>query len=214
MIALRALGALLTYPRPELLGALEEIGAAIAGTDLLGRADKAHLAELVAELAAGDPLELEARYVALFERGRARSLHLFEHVHGDSRERGRAMVDLAQVYERAGFALAANELPDYLPAVLEYLSCRPAAEARHMLGDCAHILRAVGEALAARGSRYAAVFEALLAVAGERGLDRSKAAPPEPHPDEEWMDAPAFGPGAGRGTPAVAPVRFVPRKPG
>ncbi|MCZ7566140.1 MAG: nitrate reductase molybdenum cofactor assembly chaperone [Burkholderiales bacterium] len=214
MIALRALGALLTYPRPELLAALEEIGAAIAGAECLGRDHKARLAELVGELGASNPLELEERYVALFERGRARSLHLFEHVHGDSRERGRAMVDLAQVYERAGFVLAANELPDYLPAVLEYLSCRPAGEARDMLGDCAHILRAVGEALAARGSRYAAVFEALLAVAGEPGLDWSAAPVPEPHPDEEWMDAPAFGPGSERGTPAVAPVRFAPRKQG
>ncbi|MFO1363550.1 MAG: nitrate reductase molybdenum cofactor assembly chaperone [Burkholderiales bacterium] len=214
MIALRALGALLTYPRPELLAALDEIGAAIAGADLLRRADKARLAALVAELAAGEPLELEERYVALFERGRARSLHLFEHVHGEARERGQAMVDLAQLYARAGFALATNELPDYLPAVLEYLSCRPRAEARDLLGDCAHVLRAVGERLAASGSHYAAVFEALLALAGERGLDWSKAAEPEPHPDEEWMDAPAFAPGPERGAPAVAPVRFVPRKQG
>jgi nitrate reductase delta subunit len=214
MLALRALGALLTYPRPDLRAALDEIGAAIASSDLLGRADQARLAELVAELAAGDPIELEERYVALFERGRARALHLFEHVHGDSRERGAALVELGQRYERAGLRLAANELPDYLPAVLEYLSCRPRAEAREMLGDCAHILRAVGEALAARGSRYAAVFAALLAVAGERGVDWSAAPAPEPHPDEEWMDAPAFGPGAERGVPAVAPVRFVPRKQG
>jgi nitrate reductase delta subunit len=109
--------------------------------------------------------------------------------------------------------LATNELPDYLPAVLEYLSCRPREEARAMLADCAHILRAVGEALVARASRYAAVFEALLAVSGERGLDWSRpAAPPEPHPDADWMDAPAFGRAAPQGAAEPVPVRFMPRR--
>lgn len=217
MITLRAFGALLNYPRAELLAALDEIGAAIAGSTLLGRDDKRRLAELVSELARADPLELEERYVGLFERGRARSLHLFEHVHGESRERGQAMVDLLAVYERAGYRLAANELPDYLPAMLEYLSYRSPDEARAMLGDCAHILRALGERLAAGGSRYAAVFAALLAVAGEPGLDWTKAAaPPEPDPDADWMDAPAFGPGSERNAgagPATAPIHFVGRKP-
>jgi len=216
MIILRALGALLTYPRRELLDALGEIQAAIADSPLIGRGEKQRLAELVGELGATEPLELEERYVGLFERGRGGSLHLFEHVHGDSRERGQAMVDLIGIYERAGFQLAANELPDYLPAMLEYLSCRAPDEARAMLGDCAHILRALGERLAAGGSRYAAVFEALLAVAAEPGLDWSKAAAlPEPVPDEDWMDAPAFGPGAERNSsagPATAPIHFVPRK--
>src|SRR5262249_19777329 len=208
-MTLRALGALRTYPPPQLPDPLNEIGNAIDGSSLVGRAEKSRLAGLVAELGAADPLELEERYVALFERGRAGSLHLFEHVHGESRERGQAMVDLIGVYERAGFQLAANELPDYLPAVLEYLSCRSPDEAREMLGDCAHILRALGERLAAGGSRYAAVFEALLSVAGERGLDWSKAPAPEPEPDEDWMDAPAFGPGSERNSsvrPATAPI--------
>ena len=156
--------------------------------------------------------------MALFDRGRATFLHLFEHVHGDSRERGQALVDLARVYERAGLRLAPGELPDYLPALLEYLSCRSAAEAREMLGDCAHVLRAVGGRLAGRGSGYAAVFDALLAIAGERGLDWPETtAPAEPEPalDAEWMDAPAFGPGSERNAgaqPATAVMRLVPRE--
>jgi len=216
VIVLRALSALLTYPRRELLDALDELRTAIAGSRLIGNAQKSRLAELVAELGAAEPLELEERYVGWFERGRAGSLHLFEHVHGDSRERGQAMVDLIGVYERAGFRLAANELPDYLPAVLEYLSCRSLDEARDMLGDCAHILRALGERLVAARSRYAAVLDALLAIAEEPGLDWSKvSAPPESDPDEDWMDAPAFGPGSERNSgarPASAPIHFVPRK--
>jgi len=220
--SLRALGALLTYPRPELVDALPEIMAALEASPLVGRAARPRLRELADELARADRYEREERYVALFDRGRARSLHLFEHVHGDSRDRGQAMVDLHQVYERAGFRLAPGELPDYLPALLEFLGCRPAPEARETLADCAHVLRALGERLAAQASRYAAVFDALLGVAGEPGLDWSKAsAPAEPDErlDDDWMDAPAFGPGSERtggarsAAPAPAVMHFVPRKP-
>lgn len=219
MITLRALSALLSYPRGEMLEALPEIGAAIAASDRLSPRAKERIGELIGELRSTDSLELEERYVELFDRGRSMSLHLFEHVHGDSRERGQAMVDLKAVYERAGFRLAANELPDYLPAMLEFLGCRTLEEARDMLGDCAHVVRSVGERLLARGSRYAAVLDALLAVASEPGLDWSRApAPAEPAShvdDEDWMDAPAFGPGSEpgqTGPPGVVPLRYMPRK--
>jgi nitrate reductase delta subunit len=111
------------------------------------------------------------------------------------------MVELKAIYEAAGFRLVAQELPDYLPVVLEYLSCRSAREARDMLGDYAHILRAVGEALLRRGSPYSAVFEAPLRIAGEVGLD-AKAACRRAEPedlDRDWFEEPAFAPAhAGR----------------
>ena len=217
MITLRALGALLTYPCCELLDALPELQTAISASTLLGPADKERIARLIEELRGTDPFELEERYVDLFDRGRATSLCLFEHVHGESRERGQAMVDLKKIYARAGFQLASNELPDYLPAVLEYLSYRTPAQAREMLADCAHILRAIGERLVSRGSGHAAVFGALLTVAGESGVDWSAApAPPEPIPqvDEDWMDAPAFGAGSQKNQSpeaGVTPIHFMPR---
>ncbi|MDA8107301.1 MAG: nitrate reductase molybdenum cofactor assembly chaperone [Betaproteobacteria bacterium] len=211
LIALRALGALVTYPRAELRAALPEIGAALAGSPLLPHPERERLAALIDEMRSTEPLELEARYVALFDHARATSLNLFEHLHGESRDRGVAMVELKQIYADAGFRLTASELPDHLPVLLEYLSCRTLGEARAMLGDCAHILRAIGEALLARGSRHAAVFAALLALAKQPGLDWSKAAEaPAREPfDEEWAEAPAFAaqaPGA-----AAAPIRFVTR---
>jgi nitrate reductase delta subunit len=214
---LRALSALLTYPRPELLAALAEIGEELERSPLLPDDDKARLRELVAELARDEPLALEERYVELFDRGRAASLHLFEHLHGESRERGAAMVELVRIYRAAGLELAPNELPDYLPALLEYLSCRTLEEARAMLQDCGHIVRRIGEALVQRGSRYAAVPSAILAVAGEDGLDWSKAAAPppeEPPLDEQWAEAPAFGPGSLDATHATTQsvIRFVPRE--
>ncbi len=220
MIVLRALGALLTYPRPELLAALPEIHGVLTSSPLVDAARRRHLEGLIAELSECDPLDLEQNYVALFDTGRATCLWLFEHVHGESRARGQAMVDLKVVYERAGFCLAANELPDYLPAMLEYLGYRELSEAQDMLGDCAHILRKIGASLASRGSRYAAVFDALLAIAAQPGLELPAATVTEtasaesmPCVDDEWMDAPAFGPGspgpgAGRG---VTPLRFMPR---
>ena len=170
-------------------------------------------------MASGDLLELQERYVALFDRGRRTSLDLFEHVHGDSRDRGQAMVDLKAVYARAGYAFAARELPDHLPAVLEFLAWRPAAEAKEMLGDCAHILRAIGETLVANGSRYGVVFAALLAMVGEPGLSAEppKSTAREKSIDEEWIEepvvfGPAAAPGCGTSRPREAVVQFVPRR--
>jgi nitrate reductase molybdenum cofactor assembly chaperone NarJ/NarW len=219
LITLRALSALLTYPRAELIAALPEVGEVLANSPLLPAADRERLAALIATMHATEPLDLEQTYVELFDRGRATSLHLFEHVHGESRDRGQAMVDLKEVYAKAGLRLTTNELPDYLPVVLEYLSCRTSAEARAMLGDCAHILRLVGEALARRGSGYAAVFAAVLAAVQEPGLDWSRRGetPSTERPiDEEWAETPAFAPvaaGRGAGCPEVAVMEFVPRKP-
>ncbi len=221
MLALKALAALLAYPGPELVDALDEIRGALAAERRIPRDGQRALARLADELAAADLLDAQEAYVTLFDRGRATSLHLFEHVHGDSRDRGQAMVDLKAVYARGGLVLAANELPDYLPAVLEYLSTRPYAEIREMLADCGHVLRAIGEALDRRGSGYAAVFGALLAVAGEAPLaSTSRATRIESEDaaklDEEWVEQPVlFGLGCGdaRGgaQTGAQPVRFVRR---
>lgn len=215
MRTLKALAALLTYPEPALREALPEIRAVVGAETRLGRADRERLAALIDELGAADSFDAQERYVDLFDRGRATSLHLFEHVHGEARDRGQAMVDLNALYARNGLVIAANELPDYLPAVLEYLSTRPYDEIRDMLGDCAHVLRAVGEALARRASSYAAVFGALLAIAGEQALDYA-GGPTRPETedavslDEEWIDAPVvFGPGCSDAKPRAQVVRFM-----
>lgn len=215
MRTLKALAALLTYPEPALLEALPEIRAIVAAEKLLGPDDQTRLAALIDELAAADPLDAQERYVELFDRGRATSLHLFEHVHGDARDRGQAMVDLNALYARHGLAIAANELPDYLPAVLEYLSLRPLEEVREMLGDCAHVLRIVGEALARHDSRYSAVLGALLTIAQEPAFDfhpqlREPRTADMPGLDEEWVEQPViFGPGCTDTKPKAQVVRFM-----
>lgn len=168
----KALGALLQYPSEDLLAALPEILAVLETGDALPVADVEAIGALIAELACGDLYDLQENYVDLFDRGRATCLNLFEHVHGESRDRGQAMVDLQRLYDNAGLHLAAKQLPDYLPALLEYLSLRERAEATDMLADCAHILQAIGAALARRRSRYAAVLRALLRLAGEKRPDK------------------------------------------
>jgi nitrate reductase delta subunit len=197
MIVLRAFSALLSYPTQELRDALPEIADCIRASSLVAPSERGPLLRLIDDLAAGDLLDLEARYVELLDRGRATSLNLFEHLHGESRDRGQAMVELKRHYEQAGFALASRELPDFLPVVLEYLSCRDLAEARDMLGDCAHILKRIGEALFARESGYAAVLQALLAIAREPLIDASTVRrvpePPLESLDREWAEPPAFG---------------------
>ena len=197
MIVYRALGALLGYPGGGLRAALPEIAQIVRESPLLRARESAAVEGLIDLLAAADPLWAEERYVELFDRGRTTSLNLFEHVHGDTRDRGAAMVELKAIYARAGLDLAVNELPDYLPVVLEYLSRRQPAEVQDMLGDCAHILRGIGEALLRRSSPYSAIFAALLASIGEAGLDEraAKRAPEEPDDlDRDWFEEPAFAP--------------------
>lgn len=195
MIVLRALAALLSYPRSEIRDALPEIADAIRNSPLVATRERDGLLALVDQLASGDLLAAEERYVELFDRGRATSLHLFEHLYGDSRDRGEAMVELNRLYQRAGFELATSELPDYLPVVLEYLSCRDLAETREILSDCAHILKTIASVLVARGSAYASVVQALLVIAGEAPLD-TKSVPrvrePAENLDRDWFEAPAF----------------------
>lgn len=203
MIVLRALGALLSYPSEDLRNALPEIADVIRCSPLVAARERAGLLALIEELGQGELLEREERYVELFDRGRSTSLNLFEHLHGDSRERGAAMVDLKRLYERAGFELSARELPDYLPVVLEYLSCRDLAETREMLSDCAHILKMIAGALIARASTYGAVLQALVAIGGEEPLDAASIArvcESFENLDKDWAEEPAFG-----GEPTGAP---------
>jgi nitrate reductase delta subunit len=195
MIVLRAFSALLSYPTAGLRQALPEIADAVASSRLVAERERAGIDSLIDELGGGDLLDAEERYVELFDRGRATSLHLFEHLYGDSRDRGDAMVELKRIYERAGFALTTSELPDYLPVLLEYLSCRDLAEARDMLCDCARILRRIAEGLISRGSAYAGVLQALIVLAGEQPVDgRSASKVPRPHEnlDRDWLEEPAF----------------------
>ncbi len=167
-ISLRVLARLLSYPDTELREQLPDMRNALHSDKTIPSSRLAELDALIATLENGDMLDNEAGYVEIFDRGRATSLHLFEHVHGDSRERGPAMIDLTQTYEKAGLFLAPGEMPDYLPVVLEFVSTQPPKEARAFLGEMTHIFNAIFSALQHRESAYASVLGALLELSGEK----------------------------------------------
>jgi nitrate reductase delta subunit len=195
MLIFKAFSALLSYPDAEMRQALPEIAELMRTSPLLATREREDLLRLLAEIDEDDLLAAEERYVDLFDRGRALSLHLFEHLHGDGRDRGAAMVELKALYAAAGFELTASELPDYLPVVLEYLGQRDMAEARELLVDCKAILASICRALLARQSSYAAVIQALLAIAGEKPVDASSVKPvrePAETLDRDWAERPAF----------------------
>ncbi len=166
--SLRVLARLLAYPDAELRSHLSAMREVLHEERALQPQRMAELDALIEALALAPALETEAAYVELFDRGRATSLHLFEHVHGDSRDRGPAMIDLAQTYEKAGMYLAEGEMPDFLPVVLEFTSTQPPSEAREFLAEMAHIFNAIFAALQQRESAYASVLGALLELAGEK----------------------------------------------
>lgn len=187
---LRVLAGLLNYPDAGMRGDLPAMRGILRDEAALTTGRQAELEALIGSLMEADPLDAEADYVELFDRNRATSLHLFEHVHGDSRDRGPAMIDLAQTYGKAGLYLAPGELPDYLPVVLEFVSTQPAREARAFLGEMAHIFNALFNALQERGSPYASILGALLELAGEQA--RPVKLPAEPPLDESWAEPPVF----------------------
>ena len=167
-LSLRVLARLLSYPDAQLRGDLDDMRQALLSEKAIAPARLEELDALINGLARGNALDNEADYVEVFDRGRATSLHLFEHVHGDSRDRGPAMIDLAQTYEKAGLFLGPDEMPDYLPVVLEFVSTQPPKEARAFLGEMAHIFNAIFNALQQRNSPYASVLGALLELSGEK----------------------------------------------
>ncbi|HRD65436.1 MAG TPA: nitrate reductase molybdenum cofactor assembly chaperone [Candidatus Competibacter sp.] len=167
MKTLKVLSALLCYPQADMQAALDEMAEILNREKLLPEREQRALQAFMSRLERTDLMKLQERYVATFDRGRALSLHLFEHVHGQSRDRGQAMVNLLEIYRQHGFELGTRELPDYIPLFLEYLAQRPMGEALDMLADAMHVMALIGARLAERNSDYRAVFDALAALVGE-----------------------------------------------
>ncbi len=191
-LMLRALGYLLRYPDAEWRVHLADVRDALHGSRVLAPVRQREIEALAQSLAQEDELDAQAAYVELFDRGRGTALHLFEHVHGDSRERGPAMLDLIATYEQAGLALRDGELPDHLTVLLEYASTQPREAAVSLLGEVAHILQRIHGAVEKRGSAYAGVIGALLDLAGASTAADGQAIEPELDLDEAWQEPSAF----------------------
>ena len=210
---LKALSLTLSYPSVELQEAMPEIGAILGADTRISPQTRAALQALADGLGQGDLFDVQESYVMLFDRSRTLSLNLFEHVHGESRDRGGAMVSLIETYRAAGFEPVTSELPDHLPVFLEFLSTRPIAEAQETLADAAHILDALATRLARRESGYGAAFVALSELAGGTA-DAEAVADMLAHPEDDPTDLAAldavweetevtFGPDPNAGCPQV-----------
>lgn len=183
----KAISLILSYPTVELQAAMPEISAVLMSDSRMTTACRGQMAPLLDHLAGADIYDLQEAFVGLFDRSRTLSLNLFEHVHGESRDRGGAMVSLVETYRDGGFDPATSELPDHLPVLLEFLSMSPFVEAQDTLADAAHIFAALSERLARRESEYGAVFAALLQLSGQQADSEAVAEllkQPEDDPDD------------------------------
>lgn len=219
MRTFKVLALLLHYPEAEVQAHAEELLAVLDDEGLIRGRARAAIAALVRGLREGDLFELQARYVETFDRGRARSLYLFEHVHGESRDRGQAMVELRRVYREHGFDIAVRELPDYLPLFLEFLSTVPVEEAAAWLEELGELLQLLHARLRQHESPYAVLFEPLLALAdvdvddpAVREQVRGEAADDTPEAlDRVWREEPVtFGPDTTCGQVRTKPRTEVP----
>ncbi len=227
MKTFKVIAALLHYPDEQLQAAADDMVEVLESEGLLGIRTRERITVLIRKLAAQDLLEAQEQYVDTFDRGRARSLYLFEHVHGESRDRGPAMVDLQREYAQHGFAIDCSELPDYVPMFLEFCSALEPPEAVAWLEEVGHLLELLHARLVSHESRYAVLLEPLLVLADRPVGDQTmrdmvaheeRDDTPEAL-DRVWMEAPVtFGaddaggqqPGGG-GT--VKPIRWDLERP-
>ena len=202
MRTFQVIAALLHYPDEALWQHVDPLREILAEEAVLSAAEMRAVDAFLDDLVAHDPIDAQARYVETFDRGRARSLHLFEHVYGESRDRGQAMVELSRLYRRHGYTISARELPDYLPLYLEFLSRLPSNEALERLHEIGALVQHLHAQLADRHNVHAVLLEPLLRLCGLRCDDpllreRIAAEAPDDTPaalDATWLEAPvSFG---------------------
>jgi nitrate reductase delta subunit len=152
------LSLLLAYPDGSLLDARGEAARAAAALR------EPHVEAFVASLDGVDLAALQDEYVGTFDFDRRASLHLTYHTHGDRRQRGIELLRLKRRFAEAGFELDDGELPDYLPALLEFAALAGGGTGVEPLAELRPSLELVRGRLHERGSRYAPLLDALVAL--------------------------------------------------
>ena len=201
MKTFKLLGLLLTYPEGTVYLESNELLQTLRSEALLPEKFIKKVETFLTTQKAQDLIAAQEDYVETFDRGRAHCLHLFEHIHGESRDRGQAMIDLSETYAAKGLYIDNNELPDYLPLFMEYLSRCEFQDATKLLGEAIDVIAVIGAKLKKRKSPYADIFtsiEVLSAVKAD--AEKVKTALKEAHKDPEtleeldkqWKEAEAF----------------------
>ncbi|MCF6288566.1 MAG: nitrate reductase molybdenum cofactor assembly chaperone [Proteobacteria bacterium] len=201
MKTFKVLSILLSYPQADWIAHCDELEQVLYDEKLLSKQKLKGLSKLIARLKTPDLIELQEHYVMTFDRGAAHSLHLFEHIHGESRDRGQAMIDLLEMYNSKGLDVNTSDLPDYLPVFLEFLSTANIKIAAHFLGETAKVLMLIRERLAKKDLDYKHVFAALIEVAdakiNRKEIKQIVAAEKDENSfeniDKNWAEPEAFG---------------------
>jgi len=149
----RLLAKLLDYPDAELLDAIPETRARL--TRGFDPDERRVIAEFLDHLTGLDLTEAQAAYVMTFDMVPEHALHLTHHLFGDDKNRGPALIDLTEFYKEYGLELAANELPDFLPLVLEFADQLDEEEARMFLSQWTNVLKVLAGNLEDNQSAYA-----------------------------------------------------------
>ena len=201
MKTFKVLGLLLSYPESDWVCHLDECEEVLVQEQVLPKKQLKAVLAFIGDLKTSDIYSAQEEYVATFDRGRSHCLHLFEHIHGESRDRGQAMVNLANAYEEKGLYIDQAELPDYLPLFLEFLSLCPADEAVNLLGEPIDIVATIAARLRERKSPYTALFDATVALSKVKPdqekirevLEEGREDTSLEALDREWEEAAAFG---------------------
>ncbi len=161
----KILSLLLDYPDQEIYESLPLIDE-MATEDAFLNEDE--LNDLHLFITACSKLSLEEwqmYYVNIFDMSKKINLYIFDHIYGDSRERGQAMVDLKEMYESRGYELTSNELPDYIPVFLEYLSfLKDEEKTIHLLNEIKAIIEKLHKLTNEEDVFYKYLFNILLAL--------------------------------------------------
>ena len=169
MNSFKLLSILLMYPTTDYQQAIaEEIMPLLSEQNLVWRKKLAPFFNYLIET---DLITLQENYVATFDRNPSQSLHMFEHLHGENRDRGSALVNLLQEYQKAGFEPQGYELPDYLPLFLEFLSLQDQETACNLLDEAVHVIHYIGQQIAKNSQdstndqgQYAVIFELITSL--------------------------------------------------
>ncbi len=164
----KILSLLLSYPSTELMDFLEEAEKELHIEALLSSERLVEISKFIRHYRRTELTEWQAEYVQLFDNSRSASLHLFEHVKSDSRDRGQAMVDLLEFYKENGLQLSANELPDYLPVFLEFLSSQSVEKAAGLLAEPVNIIARIYAALEEKKNIYRHILSAVISLSSKK----------------------------------------------
>jgi nitrate reductase delta subunit len=201
MKTFKLLGLLLTYPEGTVYSESNELLQTLRSEALLPEKFIKKVETFLTTQKAQNLMTVQEDYVETFDRGRAHCLHLFEHIHGESRDRGQAMIDLSETYAAKDLYIDNNELPDYLPLFMEYLSRCEFQDATKLLGEAIDVIATIGAKLKKHKSPYADILTSIEVLSTVKAdAEKIKTALREAHKDPEtleeldkqWKEAEAF----------------------